>query len=105
MPKKQTKEELQAKIKRYEEYLEKQKKALSKLTTAEEKKINGEVVKTVKDWVNSLPKEKRPEWSEVPALLKNKLGIEIKEEQSQPKEKPISAKEKTPEYPPGFTFF
>lgn len=104
MPKKQTLEELKAQIKRYEELAEKKKKALSKLTTAEEKKINGEVVKTVKDWVNSLPKEKRPEWSEVPALLKDKLGLQIKEAQSQPREKPIPAKEKTPEYPPGFTF-
>ena len=71
MAKKKTIAELEAEARKAEARAKELRKKAQELTKAEEAKVNAEIIKAVREWVNSFPADKRGEWKDVPNIFRN----------------------------------
>ena len=69
MAKRKSVEELEKAAKAAELRAKKYRAQAKKATEAEEAKVNAEIIKALKEWLSSWPKDKRKEWEELPAYF------------------------------------
>ena len=70
MPKIRTLQELELATRAAEERAKKIREELKRRTTAEEAKINAEIIKAVKQWQDSLPYDKQTAWVDLPEMFR-----------------------------------
>lgn len=70
MAKKKTVAELEAEAKKAEARAKELRRKARELTKAEEAKVNAEIIKAVREWINSYPAEKRTDWKDVPEIFR-----------------------------------
>ncbi len=69
MAKRKTIEELEEAAKAAEKRARELRAQAKRATEAEEAKVNAEIIKALKEWLASWPKDKRKEWEELPAYF------------------------------------
>jgi len=70
MAKRKSIEELEAAAKAAEKRARELRAQAKKATEAEEAKVNAEIIKALKEWLASWPKDKRKEWEELPSYFR-----------------------------------
>ena len=77
MGRKRSLEELEAAAKAAEQRAKELRAQAKKVTEAEEAKVNAELIKAIREWLNSFPEYKRKKWEDLPDYFRERARRNI----------------------------